>query len=147
MCSQRMYICGPKQFMRMAQFTLRVMGYEDARISKENFVVDFVPPPPFMTDTSPKEVTIHIHGKTHILQVAYPHNILEAALSNNIQLPYSCRGGRCSTCTAKCVKGRVKMSINDVLTDRDNKKVVMDLAEGLVLTCVGYAETDVELEF
>jgi len=30
------------------------------------------------------------------------------------------------------------MSINDVLMDKD-------LAEGLVLTCVGYAETDVEL--
>jgi len=33
----------------------------------------------------------------------------------------------------------VRMSKNEVLTEKD-------LAEGLVLTCVGYAETDVELE-
>jgi ring-1,2-phenylacetyl-CoA epoxidase subunit PaaE len=32
------------------------------------------------------------------------------------------------------------MSNNEVLTDKD-------LQEGLVLTCVGYAETDVELEY
>jgi hypothetical protein len=32
------------------------------------------------------------------------------------------------------------MSINDVLTEKD-------LERGLVLTCVGYPETDVELEF
>jgi hypothetical protein len=31
------------------------------------------------------------------------------------------------------------MAINEVLTDRD-------LSEGLVLTCVGYPETDLELE-
>ncbi|WP_431209470.1 hypothetical protein ACQ86N_25270 [Puia sp. P3] len=30
------------------------------------------------------------------------------------------------------------MTINEVLSEKD-------LAEGLVLTCVGYAETDVEL--
>jgi hypothetical protein len=31
------------------------------------------------------------------------------------------------------------MTINDVLTDRD-------LQNGYILTCVGYAETDLELE-
>jgi len=32
------------------------------------------------------------------------------------------------------------MSINEVLTEKD-------LQEGLILTCVGYAETDLELNF
>jgi ring-1,2-phenylacetyl-CoA epoxidase subunit PaaE len=32
------------------------------------------------------------------------------------------------------------MTQNEVLTDKD-------IAEGLVLTCVGYAETDVELDY
>jgi hypothetical protein len=32
------------------------------------------------------------------------------------------------------------MSINEVLTEKDLKK-------GLVLTCVGYAKTDLELRF
>ncbi len=110
------------------------------QVKRENFVIDFVPPAPFMIDTTPKNVTIHFNNQTCNLKVAYPNNILEVALKNNIQLPYSCRGGRCSTCVATCTKGKIKMSINDVLTD-------YDLANGLILTCVGYPETDVELVF
>jgi ring-1,2-phenylacetyl-CoA epoxidase subunit PaaE len=134
------YLCGPIEFMRMAHFTLRVLGYKEEQVKKENFVVDFIPKAPFLEDTSPKNVVIHFNGRMHNIEVAYPNNILEVALKNNIQLPYSCRGGRCSTCTAKCTSGSIKMSINDVLTEKD-------LERGLVLTCVGYPETDVELEF
>lgn len=132
------YICGPRSFILISQFTLRVMGYAEVTIRKENFVIDKVPPPPFVSDPSPHQVVIHYGGDTHTLSVAYPHNILEVALKNNIQLPYSCRGGTCSTCMATCIKGKVKMSVNEVLTDAD-------LEQGLVLTCVGYPETDVEL--
>jgi ring-1,2-phenylacetyl-CoA epoxidase subunit PaaE len=134
------YLCGPLEFMRMAHFTLRVMGYKEEQVRKENFVIDFIPKAPFMEDTSPKKVVIHYNGKAFDLEVAYPHNILEVALKNGIQLPYSCRGGRCSTCTATCTSGSVKMSINDVLADKD-------LEKGLILTCVSYPETDVELHF
>lgn len=137
--SLRFYLCGPEAFMRMAQFTLKVMGYTQDVIRKENFFAT-APPPPFMTDTTPHNVTIHYHNKKHRIKVAYPHNILEVALKHNIHLPYSCRGGRCSTCTSKCTSGRVKMTINDVLTPKD-------LGNGLILTCVSYPETDVELTF
>jgi ring-1,2-phenylacetyl-CoA epoxidase subunit PaaE len=137
---QLFYLCGPVSFMRMAQFTLKWMGIADEQIKKENFTVEFVPPPPLIADESPKQMTIHYHQQTFRIEAAYPQNILQAALKNNIQLPYSCRGGRCSSCVAKCIKGKVKMSINEVLTEKD-------LHDGLVLTCVGYAETDVELEF
>jgi ring-1,2-phenylacetyl-CoA epoxidase subunit PaaE len=134
------YLCGPLEFMRMAHFTLRVMGYKEELVKKENFVIDFIPTAPFMLDTSPKNVVIYYNEKTFNLEVAYPNTILEVALKNGIPLPYSCRGGRCSTCTATCTRGSVKMSINDVLTDKD-------LEKGLILTCVSYPETDVELHF
>ncbi|HSZ85061.1 MAG TPA: iron-sulfur cluster-binding domain-containing protein [Puia sp.] len=134
------YLCGPGSFMRMAQFTLKWMGFTDEQIKKENFTVDFIPLPPLIADTSPKKITIHFQKKTFHIQSAYPKNILQAALDNNIQLPYSCRGGVCSTCVAKCKKGKVRMSNNEVLTEKD-------MQNGLVLTCVGYAETDLELEF
>lgn len=134
------YLCGPPAFMRMAQFTLRLMGFTDEQIKKEHFTVEFVPPPPLLTDASPKRITVHYGGQTFEFEAAYPKTILQAALEHHIPLPYSCRGGRCSTCTARCLKGKVKMSINEVLTEKD-------LQEGLVLTCVGYAQTDVELAF
>ncbi len=135
----RFYLCGPEAFMRMALFTLKVMGYSEDFIRRENFFAT-APPPPFMTDTTPHNVTIHYHNKKHRISVAYPHNILEVALQHKINLPFSCRGGRCSTCTSICTSGRVKMSINDVLT-------LKDLKNGLILTCVSYPETDVELTF
>jgi len=134
------YCCGPPAFMRMVQFTLRLMGAADSRIRKENFTVEFVAPAPLLSDTTPKRITIHAGGADYQYEVAWPETILQAGLKHHVPMPYSCRGGRCSTCVAKCLKGKVKMSINEVLTDKD-------LREGLVLTCVGYAESDLELSF
>ncbi|MDQ6813934.1 MAG: iron-sulfur cluster-binding domain-containing protein [Bacteroidota bacterium] len=137
--SVKFYLCGPASFMRMAQFTLKLMKYSQDCIRQEDFFA-IAPPPPFMADQRPHNVTIHHHHKTYNVEVAYPHNILEVALTHHIQLPYSCRGGRCSTCTARCTSGEVKMTINDVLTPKD-------LRDGLILTCVSFPVTDVEITF
>jgi ring-1,2-phenylacetyl-CoA epoxidase subunit PaaE len=134
------YLCGPSALMRMAQFTLRLMGFSEEQIRKENFTVDFLPPPPPISSGDPRQVIIHRNHEVHQIQVSFPTNILQAALDHQIPLPYSCRGGRCSTCAAKLLNGKVKMSINEVLTQRD-------LDQGWILTCVGYAETDIEIQF
>jgi ferredoxin-NADP reductase len=137
------YCCGPEALMRMARFTLRLMGYRPDQFRQEHFVIDVPPHAPLLEelikDPHPRQVTLHLKGQTYSFEVAYPHNILEAALHHHIPMPYSCRGGRCSTCMARCLSGTALMSINDVLTDKD-------LAEGLILTCTGYAQTDLELE-
>jgi ring-1,2-phenylacetyl-CoA epoxidase subunit PaaE len=134
------YLCGPTAFMRMAQFTLRLLGIAERRIKKEFFTAGPAPAPLLFTDRSPRRVRILTSSGTREFVAAWPDTILQAAGRNGIALPYSCRAGRCSTCVARCLNGHVKMSVNEVLTDRD-------LQEGLVLTCVGYAETDVELWF
>lgn len=133
------YTCGPASFMRMVQFTLRVMGIGAEQIRKENFTVDTVPPPAFSLDTKPRTVQVKLGNHVYSFEVSFPDTILYAALKQHIKLPYSCKGGRCSACTARCKSGTVKMNMNEVLTEED-------LAEGLVLTCVGYAVTDLELE-
>lgn len=136
----RFYICGPGDYMRMAQFTLVFSGFRPDQIHREDFVIKPVvltPPPALAQDRTvllrirrreaePREVEIQVPGYKSILQ---------AALDEGIQLPYSCRGGRCSTCVARCTSGSVHMTINDVLTERD-------LREGWVLTCTGYPEND-----
>lgn len=138
--AQAFYICGPFPFMRMTQFVLKLMKFSDEQIHKEHFVIDpLSPAPPLIADTSPKIIKLKWKNEVFRFMVSYPMNILQAALNHHIPLPYSCRGGRCSTCMVRCVQGAVKMSINEVLTDKD-------LREGLVLTCVGYAESDLELE-
>lgn len=54
--------------------------------------------------------------------------VLELALENDIDAPYSCQGGICSTCLARVIKGSVVMDNNQILTDEE-------VEEGLILTC------------
>jgi ring-1,2-phenylacetyl-CoA epoxidase subunit PaaE len=135
----KFYTCGPEAYMRMVQFTLRSNNVDDADIRKENFVI----PEPFIPkdiDISPKQITVNYQGRIHKYTATYPQTILSAALAVGIELPYSCRGGRCSSCMAICKKGSVKMSVNDVLTNRD-------LENNYILTCTAHAETDVEIKY
>lgn len=129
------YLCGPTDLMRMAQFTLKFMGFDGEQIRKENFVIDIPPPPLTSKLDKSATLTLHFKGQTHNLKVEPWQNILQAALNQGIPLPYSCRGGRCATCMGHCTAGQVYMSINDVLTERD-------IANGLILTCTAYPETE-----
>jgi ferredoxin-NADP reductase len=135
------YLCGPFVYMRMVRLTLLYMGLERRQIRKENFVLDTVPVKAGYINYPPQRIKIKFNNELHDLMVGENQTILQAALQNNIPLPYSCRAGICSACTAQCVSGKVAMSVNDVLTD-------LDLSHGLILTCTGHAVSDdVVIEF
>jgi ferredoxin len=129
------YTCGPFVYMRMIRLTLLFMGLEPRQIRKENFVLETIPVTQTLINFPPRNVRIHFKHETYDLVVGENQSILQAALQNDIQLPYSCRVGDCSTCAATCKTGRVEMVKNDVLTDAD-------LAAGWILTCTGHAVTD-----
>jgi ring-1,2-phenylacetyl-CoA epoxidase subunit PaaE len=134
------FVCGPPSFMRMCQFTILLMGYRAAQVKKEYFVINTPPPPPLIVNPVERMVEVEGTGEDIHFTTVYPKTILESALEKGVALPYSCRGGRCSTCVAKCIRGEVVMSMNDVLTEAD-------IRNGLVLTCVGYAVTDIALTY
>ncbi|WP_234736650.1 ferredoxin--NADP reductase [Tellurirhabdus bombi] len=129
------YICGPFDFMRMVQFTLIFSGIKPHQIRKENFVIDpitLTPPPELSRD---HRILLKFRGTEYDIDVPAYKSILQAAIDHGIPLPYSCRGGRCSACMARCQSGSVYMTINDVLTEHD-------LAQGWILTCTGYPESE-----
>ncbi len=135
------YICGPESYMRLCTYTLQEAGIASAEIKKENFYFsdvakrDQTPP-----DTADYRATIRIAGSEYSITVRYPDSILRAAKKEGLSLPYSCEAGRCGNCVARCLKGSVWHSYNEVLTEKE-------LQQGLVLTCVGHpVGGDVELE-
>ncbi|MBE7177706.1 MAG: 2Fe-2S iron-sulfur cluster binding domain-containing protein [Mucilaginibacter polytrichastri] len=135
------YLCGPYAYMRMIRMTLLFMGLETEQIRMENFVVETAKPAKQQYHFERQTVQLIFQGEKYSLDVEPAQNILDAALKAGIALPYSCKGGICSACAAKCTRGRVEMTINEVLSPDDLRK-------GEILTCTGHPLTaDVLIEF
>jgi ring-1,2-phenylacetyl-CoA epoxidase subunit PaaE len=128
------FVCGPPDYMRMILLTLTFMGFEEGQMHKENFVVNTsvkLEKAGRPEDASPKTVQLQLGGQLYEITVPANQHILDSALQQGIMLPYSCKGGVCGSCTARCTEGKVWMPVNEVLTDKE-------LAQGLILTCVSY---------
>lgn len=129
------YTCGPFDYMRMIRLTLLYMGFDSNQVRKENFVLDTIPVSENLVNYPPRNIIIQYKNETYKLTVGENQSILQAAIQNNIPLPYSCRVGSCSTCVALCKTGKVQMAYNEVLTDTD-------LTTGWILTCTGHPVSD-----
>ncbi len=126
------YTCGPYAYMRMVTYGLEEMGAAPEQIRKENFNTEIKPnivaQPP---DKDAHKVTVLHNGERHELLCQYPDTILKAAKKAGLNLPYSCETGRCGSCAARCISGKVWLAYNEVLPD-------LDLRHGSILTCTGY---------
>lgn len=129
-------ICGPFTYMRMARLTLIYMKFGEEQVKTENFLPEIIRSGTRMTPYFPnRNIKLLIRNEEHFVPVKSGQSILRAALEAGIHLPYSCESGICSACSVICKKGKVKMSVNEVLTSKD-------LQEGWVLTCTGYPADD-----
>ena len=66
---------------------------------------------------------------THKLTLDQNKTLLEIALDEKIDVPYSCQGGVCSSCIARVTEGKVDMKNNQILTEEE-------IQEGLILSCI-----------
>ena len=82
-----------------------------------------------------KKIKITCDDIDYSIETSENLTILELALENGIDAPYSCQGGICSTCLARLVKGSVTMDNNQILTDDEVEK-------GLILTCQSRITSD-----
>ncbi len=134
------FICGPVEYMDTVTITLLTEGLPKENIRRENFAMFKPEIREQPGDQEPHRVTLRFPDRAVSMQVQYPVSILQQAKKENIPLPYSCESGQCGSCTLRCTKGKVWMSYNEVLTDKE-------LEQGLVLTCTGFPISgDIELE-
>jgi ring-1,2-phenylacetyl-CoA epoxidase subunit PaaE len=135
------YVCGPDGMMQAVADALRARDYPDERIRIERFAAsiprhEHVARP--LPEASASECTVNviIDGGTRTFMLAKgQENIIDAASRNGIELPYSCKGGVCSTCRCRLVAGEVDMDVNYALED-------YEVARGFVLACQSYPVTD-----
>lgn len=129
------YLCGPEGMMEQVSNALKLFNVPTENIHKEHFVdshhKDEVHEEVEEEGLKEQNITIKYEGKEYNLLVKPHETILEAALNQDIDLPYSCQAGMCTACMGKCVKGKVQMDEEDGLTDSEIK-------QGYVLTCVSH---------
>lgn len=138
------YICGPEGFMNEATLALNKLQVPADKIFIERFVQKkhAAPQEQPLSESLATEneklkahtVTILYRGEEYRVGVEPDKTILEAALEQNIDLPYSCQAGLCTACMGKCLRGKVRMDEHDGLSDSE-------LKEGYVLNCMGHPLT------
>ena len=125
----KFYLCGPEEMINLVSDVLI-----SHNISEKNIKFEL-----FSTATTNENLSAELHtGHTKItvmvdndetsFEMSQKQTVLEAALKQGIDAPYSCQGGICSSCLARITSGTAEMKKNSILTDGE-------VAEGLILTC------------
>lgn len=137
------YICGPEPMMQAIKKSLTIHGLDDDKIKFELFASGQpgrakrkAQSADAGSHTGTTNTTIVMDGSTRNFTMPKDGvTLLEAATQNNIDAPFSCKAGVCSTCRAKLLEGEVEMVANHALED-------YEVEQGYILTCQCYPLTD-----
>ena len=128
------YLCGPLDMINTVKETLLDNGIDKDKIHFELFTATEI------KDEIPVEVegqtklTVILDDEEYELTMDKKSVVLDAVLKENIDAPYSCQGGVCSSCIAKIKEGKAEMAQNQILTDGE-------IADGFILTCQAHPTT------
>lgn len=84
---------------------------------------------------------VDFDGQLHTIDWPPQSTLVDVLLAAGIEVPHSCREGRCGTCVCSVVSGEVDMAHSDVLEPEDRRA-------GLILACQARPVSDsVHIEF
>jgi len=122
------HLCGPEEMINTVTHILQENGVDKNQIHFELFT----------SSSEETEIDADLEGKTSVTIIVddeefnfimdQKKTLLDAALIEDIDAPYSCQGGVCSSCICRISEGEAIMEKNSILTDGE-------IAEGLVLAC------------
>lgn len=135
--SGQAFICGPGPFMDACVAALAGIEMDAERVHVERFASlpdeETTAAAQAAASAEPAavesaQVFIDFAGETHAIGCGGHEAVLDAALRQGLELPYSCQAGMCSSCMCQVTEGSVHMRVNEALDKKD-------LERGWVLSC------------
>lgn len=130
------YICGPEPMIHTVKNVLIEHHINDSKIHFELFKASEIENTENLDTVSngKTKITVTVDDDTTTFEMSQKQTILEAVLGENIDAPYSCQGGVCSSCLAQIKAGEATMKQNTILTKEE-------VENGFVLTCQAHPKT------
>ena len=128
------FLCGPEEMIHTVSDTLKDAGFTDENIHFELFTVSVDEEATSEIKEGTTEITVLLDDEETTFTMTQTDNLLSAALRNDLDAPYSCQGGVCSSCMCKITEGKAVMVKNSILTDSE-------VEEGLTLACQAHPTT------
>ncbi len=133
------FVCGPSEMSEEVFSILLDVGIDPKLFHRELFGQYFSTEMGKKQSTNSHQITstvsLKVDGRTYeVLFHAGQKNILQAALEQGIDMPYSCRAGACTTCRGMLVQGRVDSGGSSVLDEAS-------VSAGYILTCQSWPTT------
>ncbi len=125
------FVCGPGGMIDSVASALTALGLPADRLHVERFgePVDASAARPVDEIRASAQVVVVLDGvRREVPFAADDASILDAAVRQGLDLPYSCKGGMCCTCRCRVLEGEVTMQKNYSLD-------AADVAAGFVLGC------------
>ena len=135
------FLCGPETMIQTVSETLLENNFAKENIHFELFTTSTEAKNTNKIKEGTTEITVLVDDEETTFSMSQTDDILAASLRNNIDAPYSCQGGVCSSCLAKVTEGKAVMTKNSILTDGE-------VADGFILTCQAHpTSTKITVDF
>jgi ring-1,2-phenylacetyl-CoA epoxidase subunit PaaE len=122
------YLCGPEEMINLVTNTLKENNISDSDIKFELFSTSSKENESAGGAEGHTKISIVVDDEETTFEMSQKQTLLEAALKQGLDVPYSCQGGICSSCICRITEGAAEMKKNQILSDAE-------LAEGLTLAC------------
>jgi ring-1,2-phenylacetyl-CoA epoxidase subunit PaaE len=134
------YLCGPEEMVKNVSETLGEYQVNEDKIHFELFTA------PVINEKTKEKNDSEFSGESQVTTImdgdefnfnlkADGDFILDAAIDEGVDAPFSCKGAVCCTCKAKVIEGKAIMELNYSLSDAE-------VEDGYILTCQAHPASE-----